>query len=220
MHAKTRIGKKSPTDVLDGYQVIVDGDFWDQLQKKDVHLLCNRTLFRPHSAGQLLFEFLGQAVMVDMGNRCLKHPDGSDWEKNDDPLLELVTVLYLNNVSDLHPMGTDIVGVKDLKEGHFFRGPHALQTDALLKRYGHDANAFRQAAEYLQGQAVEMADAAYRLHPFPRVPLYYLLWEADEEFTAQITVLFDRSIEKTLAADAIWALVNRVSAELLKKTQG
>jgi hypothetical protein len=213
---KRELKKKSPTDVLDGYQVIVDKGYWDKLQQKDSLLICNRTLFRPHCAGQLLFDFLGQTVMVDMTARCLKRMHGSRWEKSDDPLLELVTVLYLNNVGDLYPVGTDIVGAKDLREGHFFRGPHALQTDALLERYGRDVGGFRRAAESLQGQSVEMAAAAYRLLPFPRLPLYYLLWEADEEFSARMTILFDRFIEKILAADAIWALVNRVSAELLK----
>jgi hypothetical protein len=31
-----------------------------------------------------------------------------------------------------------------------------------------------------------------------------------------MSVLFERSIENVLAADAIWGLVNRVSAEVLK----
>ena len=61
-----------------------------------------------------------------------------------------------------------------------------------------------------------MADIAYKLHPFPRVPLYFLLWRGDDEFAPQMSVLFDRSIEKVLAADAIWALVNRVSTALLE----
>jgi hypothetical protein len=56
-----------------------------------------------------------------------------------------------------------------------------------------------------------MADTAYCLLPFPRVPLYFLLWAGDEEFKPRLQVLFDRSIEEILAADAIWALVNRVA---------
>jgi len=53
------------------------------------------------------------------------------------------------------------------------------------------------------------------LLPFPRIPLYYLLWQGDEEFKPQVTVLLDRSIEKVLAADAIWAFINRVTTALL-----
>ena len=153
--------------------------------------------------------------MVDFEERCLKRMANDRWTKTDDPLLELATVLYLINVNELYPIDKDVVGVKDLKEGHFFQGPHALKTDALLKRYGQDLNGFRQSAEYLAGETRDMADATYRLSPFPRVHLYYLLWQGDEEFEPRLTVLFDRSIENVLAADAIWALVNRVSTALL-----
>ena len=43
-----------------------------------------------------------------------------------------------------------------------------------------------------------------------------LLWQGDDEFKPRMSVLFDRSIEKTLAADAIWGLVSLVSYLLLK----
>jgi len=137
------------------------------------------------------------------------------WSQTDDPLLELVTVLYLINVTGLYPMDRDIVGVKDLKEAHFFQGPHALKTEPLIRRYGTDLSGFNQAAKYLGGQRRDMADTAYRLLPFPRAPLYYLLWQGDDEFEPQVTVLLDRPIENVLAADAIWALINRVSTALL-----
>ncbi len=124
-------------------------------------------------------------------------------------------MLYLINVKDVYPLGRDIVGPKDLKEGHFFQGPHELKTAPLVERFGADVQGFHGAAEVLCGERVDMADAAYRLKPFPRVNLYYLLWEGDDEFPARMSVLFERSIEETLAADAIWGLVSRVSTALL-----
>jgi hypothetical protein len=120
--------------------------------------------------------------------------------------------MYLNNIEQVYPMGKDIVGIKDLKESHFFAGPHELRLDPLIERFGHDLEAFRRAGEALQGNFMEMADAAFRLLPYPRVPLYYLLWIGDSEFKPRIQVLVDRCIEQTLPADAIWALINRVSA--------
>ena len=211
-----RLAERPPAFAPDGSRVNVSADYWDQLQGKDITALCNLTLFIPNSSGRLLFHFLQEDVMVDIEKRCLKRLGETDWETTDDPLLELVTVMYLINVNAIHPIGRDIVGVKDLKEGHFFQGPHALKTDSLLKRYGHDLKGFRRTAEYLEGEPRDMADAAYRLSPFPRIHLYYLLWEGDEEFEPRLTVLFDRSIENVLAADAIWALVNRVTMELLE----
>jgi hypothetical protein len=194
----------------------VCGIYWGALEAKDINSLCNLTLFSPFSPRQLRFHFLREDVLVDSEARCLKRYQNDGWEPTDDPLLELVTVLYLANVTQLYPIGKDIVGVNDLKEGHFFRGPHALKIEPLLRRYGTDVMGFKQAAEYLEGEPRNMADAAYRLLPFPRIPLYYLLWGGDQEFKPRISVLFDRSIEAVLAADAIWALINRVSTALLE----
>ena len=103
-----------------------------------------------------------------------------------------------------------MVGVKDLKEGQFFAGPHELRAAPLLERFGDHPEGFRRAGLALGGHQLEMADAAFRLFPFPRVPLYFLLWTGDDEFQPRLQVLFDRSIEFVLPADAIWALVNRV----------
>jgi len=150
-----------------------------------------------------------------VNGRRLRRFAGGQWEGIDDPLLELAAVLYLINVKDVYPLGRDIVGPKDLKEGHFFQGPHELKIAPLLERFGGDLPGFRKAAESLAGDPVDMADAAYRLMPFPRVPLYYLMWEGDDEFPPRMSVLFDRSIEEALAADAIWGLVSRVSTALL-----
>jgi hypothetical protein len=215
MMQQRRLKHRPPAFAPDGSPVSVDAGYWDELQRKDITALCNLTLFEPTAPRQVLFRFLNEDVLVDIENRCLKRRADNIWEPSKDPLLELVTVLYLINVSDIYPIGKDIVGIKDLKEGHFFQGPHALRTEPLLRRYGNDLRGFREAAEYLAGEPVKMADAAYRLQPFPRVALYFLLWQGDPEFAPQMTVLFDRSIEAIFAADAIWALVNRVVTSLL-----
>ena len=216
MMQERRLKQRPPAFAPDGSRVSVAAGYWDELQQKDVTSLCNLTLFEPISSRQVRFRFLNEDVLVDIENRCLKRRAEQEWEPTEDPLLELATVLYLMNVKEIYPVGKDIVGVKDLKEGHFFQGPHALKTEPLLRRYGNDLRGFREAAEHLAGEPVEMADAAYKLLPFPRVALYFLLWQGDQEFAPQMSVLFDRSIEAIFAADAIWALVNRVATALLQ----
>jgi hypothetical protein len=88
----------------------------------------------------------------------------------------------------------------------------------VLERFGRDLKGFSKAAQSLGGEAQNLADAAFRIPAFPKVPLYYLLWEGDEEFEPRISVLFDRSIESHLPADAIWGLVALVSEALLKSS--
>ena len=205
-----------PAFAPDKTPVSVPAHFWEDLQKRDLTALSNLTLFSVVSARQMVFPFLNESLLLDLSARCLKRNEGRGWEKTSDPLLELLTLVYLNNVKVLQPLGKEIIGVKDLKEAHFFQGPHALQIDPLLQRYGHDIKGFKDAAEYLAGHPMDMADAAYRLLPFPRIPVYYLFWKGDDEFDTRISVLFDRSIEKLFSADAIWGLVSRVSTSLLQ----
>lgn len=199
-------------------QTLIDipPEYWNTLQKRDVSTLCNLTLADPHPSGGLVFHFLNQDVLTDVENRCLKLLNRGEWEEADDPLLELTILIYLNNVKVMYPLGRDLVSVRDLKEGHFFKGPHELDLSPLLERYGNDPDGFRRAAEYLEGKPADMADVAYMFLPFPRIPLYYLLWKGDKEFKPRLSVLFDPSIESYFAADAIWGLVSRVSLALLK----
>lgn len=197
-------------------RIHVPPEYWEGLRERDRNTLLNLTLFQPGPSGGLTFRFLREDILVDVENACLERKAGERWTRLDDPLLELVTLLYLNHVKALHPLGRDIVSVKDLKEAHYFKGRHELRLDPLLERYGEDHPGFEAAAFYSEGQPLDMADAAYRFLPFPRVPLYYLLWKGDDEFGPKISVLFDRSIEDCLSAPGIWGLVNLVSFALLK----
>ncbi len=191
---------------------LAPGDvYWQALAQRDPAALANWTLCEPGPGRSLEFTFLATPVRVDFDARRLYHPSPDGWVVRDDPLLELAALMYFSRVKSLHPLCRDIVGLADLSESHFFVGPHTLQLDALPARYGSDLEGFCQAALALGGQLEDMADAAACLWPFPRIPLYFLLWQRDDEFPARIRVLFDRSIDACLPADAIWALVNRVA---------
>jgi hypothetical protein len=194
----------------------VPAEFWETLRARDTNNLLNLTLFRAHPSGGLVFHFLNEDILVDMENACLKRETADGWRSMQDPLLELITLLYLNQVASLYPLGRDMVSVKDLKQAHYFKGRHQLRLGSLVERYGEDLAGFESAAAYCEGRPLDMADTAYRFLPFPRVPLYYLLWKGDAEFEPKISVLFDRSIEECFSASGIWSLVNLVSFAFLK----
>jgi hypothetical protein len=191
---------------------------WQDLAKRPLEDLANFTLAQPRPEGRLQFRFLNEEICVDIPGQCLLRAGEGKSVTLEDPLLELVTLVYLNQVNGIFSLDRDIVGLPDLKESHFFVGPHELRTAKVLERYGRDSDGFRQAVIALGGRLVDMADTAGRLLPFPRIPLYFLMWFEDEEFPADLKVLFDRSIEQVLPADAIWALVNRVARALVDGT--
>lgn len=198
----------------DGSHLEVDAVHWEDVADRDRTDLCNWSFFEPVDGECLQFRFLNEEIRIDLCQRSLLRHKADQWQLWQDPLLTLATVMYLKGLKAVYPMGRDIVGCRDLKEGHFFAGPHELRTEPLLVRFADDIEGFQKAGAALDGKPMDMADAAVQLFPFPRVPLYFLLWRGDQEFKPRLQVLFDRSIEQALAADAIWALTNRVSMAL------
>ncbi|MBL7179034.1 MAG: DUF3786 domain-containing protein [Desulfobacterales bacterium] len=213
---QTRRPKQGPPKRTPGENLIkVPLEYWDQLRERDLDRLCRDSLVAGHPPEGLLIRFLNLDILVDRQNRCICQHSDDRRETIDQPLLELVILVYLLNVSPV-PLAQEMISVNDLKDAHFFQGPHVLKTAPVLERYGNDPAGFHKAAGMLDGEPVDLADAAYRLSPLPKVPLYYLLWEGDEEFKPHLSVLFDRSIERHLSADAIWGLVILVSDALLR----
>jgi uncharacterized protein DUF3786 len=197
-----------------GGAVEVPAEYWEMLEKGDIKKICRNSLANDHPSTGLLLPFMNEYLLVDRQGRRLCRQAHGRWDSVDNSLLELVCLLYLLNAGPESP-GDQLITEKELKCSHFFRPPHELKVEPVARRYGSDLEGFCRAAELAGGEAADMADEAYRFSVFPKVPVYYLIWEEDEEFEARVSVLFDRSIESHLAADAIWGLVNLVSGMLL-----
>ena len=194
--------------------VTVPPSHWDDIEASDLARICELSLARPHPPEGVSVRVLNRDILVDIQQRCLKSFEDERDEALASPLLELITLVYLMKAAPVLP-SQELISVHELKDALFFQGPHALPLSPLIERYGHDLHAFRHAASALGGEPVDFADAAYRFHPFPKIPICFLLWKGDEEFEPSLSVLFDRSIERHLAADAILGVVNLVVNALL-----
>ena len=189
-------------------------EFWEDLAKKDAAILCEAAGAVFEAPSGLILPFLKDEIRIDVHKRRLERRSGGGWVDWEYPYLELVTLAYLLQVTH-STIKNEMVGVMDLKDAHFFQGPHTIDTTPLVKRFGEDPKGFQQSGERLGGTPLEMADAAFCLMPFPKIPVYYVLWSGDDEFPAKLSILFDRSIDLHLSADAIWGVVGLVSDALL-----
>jgi hypothetical protein len=204
-----------PAKTPSGDIIKVPAEHWEDLKQRDLSELCGNALATAGPLCEIFLPFLGEDLLIDREHRRLSRLNQGRWEIIDDPLLELLCLVYLLTVGP-EPLEQEMISVHELKDAHFFQGPHELKVRPLVERYGNDLNGFRKAAERLGGDALDLADAAYRLPAFPKVPIYYLFWEGDEEFKPRLSILFDRSIALHFSADAIWGIVNLVSTALLK----
>lgn len=200
-------------------RVTVPAEYWETLADRDMDEVCGLALVSKMPPKGWIVPFLNRHILVDQQTRCIFLEKGGSREFVDNPLLELLCLVYLINAGPETITG-DRVGAQDLKTGHFFKGPHEIDVNPLLSRYGNDPDGFRIAAEALGGASLHMGDLAYRFLPFPKVPVYYVMWFGDREFPANLSVLFDRSIECHLRADAILGLADLVSGFLCSGAGG
>jgi len=164
-----------------------------------------RTVAWPPSAGA------GAATAL----RTAKPPGFNYW---------LVSVVYLLSAKALPPKG-EWVSATSLPYGEFFfRGPHALATEAVAAAFADRPEAFERAAEALGGKRWPAAPCpehsrrggAFVLPALPRVPMLVQLWERDEEFPARASFLFDSTAGDHLMVDAIWSLSAIVAKRLVE----
>jgi Domain of unknown function (DUF3786) len=213
---KRRREQRSPA--LSPYRSLIEipGQYWDHLQSRDLADLSRLLPGRAYGEDGLIFQSFQEEILLDRRRRCLLRHHRGVWEVTTDPQLQLVVLLYLNHLTAGTVLTGEFVSIADLKEAHYFTGPHQLPLESLLERYGQDLSGFTNASLALGGEPLELADAAFAFYPLPRVPVYYLLWLGDEEFPPLFKVLFDRSIETCFSASGIWLLVNLVSSNLLQ----
>jgi hypothetical protein len=204
-------GIKSPSGLL----VDVPVEHWEDLGRRDMEEVCRNASAILHPPLGVLLPFLKEYLLIDPVHRHIQRQVHGGWERMDHSLLELLCLAHLLTAGP-ESLVHEIIGVNELKSAHFFRGPHELNVESLIERYGKDIAGFQRAAEAIGGEGTDMADASYVFTAFPKVPVYYLLWEGDDEFEPRLSVLFDRSVEHHLTADSIWGLVNLLSEMLLK----
>ncbi len=191
--------------------------YWEELAKAEPAEVCHRTgaTYSEEKKGYFLL-LLNQRYLILPGEQkiyCMRGDFCEEEELRD--YFYLMVLLYLLHAKGGDPTRTWI-SEKELKGGTtFFRGPHALRVEELKAAFGKTPDSFARAGSRLDGVELLFGDKAFSLTVFPKVPIAYVLWKEDEEFPAQVTVMFDSSIQNHFTLDGIWCLVAEVSQRIL-----
>ena len=193
----------------------IDPLLWEKLRREDPKMISlNGQLRYDADRAAYMFPFL------DIELLCSPERESID-ALGPNPYHKLGFEFYLaalHYLLEAQPRGLagKWIGQKDIPGGElFFRGPHKFPTDRLVELFGSRLDLFGSASERLGGVKVNMGDCAYRVWPFPRVPMLFVLWRGDEEFEPSLQIRFDGSIHLHLQTlDTIWAMVNVVCRSL------
>ena len=190
-------------NVLSGDQLA-----WALVAEKEPGSLIRAAAARyDHLANTFSVQCFGQEVVVDPAKFTVSShsPLGERLLHGLDHFFDLAVLWYLGSAKNIPPSGR-LISPSGLSGGEIFqRGSHVLPLDRLAARYCGDFEGFFRRGDELGGHALEHGDASLRLHPFPRVPVTFILWGGDDEFPARADMFFDATCEQHLPMDVNWA---------------
>jgi hypothetical protein len=132
--------------------------------------------------------------------------------------LAILLLHYLLNASG-EPLSGEYVDFRQLDGGHMYL-PNFLKRAAnrLARVFGEDAESLRRAGLALGGSELDLGDVSLSMPVLPRVPVYLVLWEGDDEFPPSSKILFDEVVNSYLPTEdvvvACQQLVTLLQAEV------
>lgn len=159
--------------------------------------------------------FLGSEYRVSYPGGIVERP-GAD---NVPMEVQVLILHYLIGASGI-PLNGRLISFKELPGGSIYTGPFTQRAvTPLVKFFGNAPEKLLEAAARLGGASYKLGDVAVTVPFFPLVPLIYVLWLGDEEFSPSGNVLFDSTASSHLATED-YAVMAGMGVFELKKVIG
>jgi hypothetical protein len=192
----------------------VNEEFWRDLRDADPSDIARRTGIRRRQ-NLFRFPYFNQEAVADLAQQRVFR--AAAMEEEPGFRLCLISLLYLLYV-DTADLGPPISPLELPGATTFFqrRGPHAIPSAPLEKRFGRDLAGFFRVGALLGAERRQSGDGALAFQVFPKLPVEVILWEADEEFPAQVSFTVPAQLERFWQLDAVLGLMGLVVKEMLR----
>ncbi len=192
----------------------VNEEFWRDLLQADPEDIFRRTgVHRQQNVFR--FAFFNQEAVADLDQKRVFRTAAPEEEPGFRRCL--VTLLYLLLI-DTAGLGQPISPLELTGATTFFqsRGPHAIPSAPLEERFGRDLAGFLEAGRRLGAEPRDQGDGAFALPVYPGLSVGVTLWEADEDFPAQVSFTVPANLDRFWQLDAVLGLMGLVVKELLR----
>ncbi|MDD5641258.1 MAG: DUF3786 domain-containing protein, partial [Syntrophales bacterium] len=186
----------------------VDENFWQNLAQADPEDIFRRTGVR---VNRQVFSvpYFNRELVVDQERQRVFLVDAPA----DEPGFRrcLITLLYLL-LMDTGALGPPLSPLELPGATMFFQksGPHAIPSAPLEVRFGHDLPAFLEVGRRLGAETRANGDAALAFKVLPGLTVEVILWQADDEFPAQVSFTVPSQIHRFWQLDAVLGLMGVV----------
>jgi len=197
-----------------GYErayAVSHGLAFEKLRQADLADVCLKSGAAQVGADVIRLRFLNRDYLVDrLQGQVILHPDTEPV-----PIAERLLILhYLVTASGAPPRG-EWIAFKELPDGLLYHSTFYKRTvKLLLKKFGYSPAKLADAASMIGGVKMQMGDIAVTVQAFPKVAVTWVLWQGDDEFPAEGSVLLDRGITDYLPTEDIVVLCQTIALKL------
>ncbi len=143
-------------------------------------------------------------------------------DSNEVPIQQQVLLLhYLNLIEDVEISG-EWIAYQEVPDGKFYLDAFIRRAkNPMVQGFGNNPELMVKLTTEVYG-ATPMAqgDQAVKIQALPLIPVALILWEGDDEFTPEGTILFDRTVSQILSAEDIAWLAGMIIYPLLGMAAG
>ena len=151
----------------------------------------------------------------------VSYPDGEvsyACRQDQVPVAAKVVILHYLLTAGGQLLSGQLISFKEIPGGMIYLQPFNGRVLGGFKAiFGKKAGLLIKAGEKLGGRLEKYGDAAVTVDVLPQVPVTYVIWEADEEFPANATALFDATASYYLPTEDL-VVAAAAGASLLGKT--
>jgi hypothetical protein len=167
----------------------------------------------------IIIEYLNQSYQISFPNGEVSFTAGEEVVAIRDKIL----ILHYFTQAKGTPLSNKTITYKELHDGINYFSTFAKRTiKPLVMFFGKEPEQLLKTAEFLGGHKADYGDTAVTIKAFSRVPVTIVVWQGDEEFAPEGSILFDSTISDYLTNDDIHTLCENITWKLVRllKTGG
>lgn len=158
-------------------------------------------------------KFLHHELEIDAGAEAIRVLSGEAAFRD---YHEVLILHYLEGEGNVPDIDQDKwISFKELPGGEiYFSAFRKRAIEPLLQKFGGDVKALTGAAAFLEAEPIDYGTVGVAVRVFPRIRLGLVLWEADEEFPAECSILLNESVGHILPTEDIAVMAGIVAGSL------
>lgn len=184
------------------YKVAYDAE-WKKLKLLDPYDVAKRLGVNYLSENrQFIIKFLNNDYVLDFEDEVIYREDDKFRPTIDDCIIILNYLTF--STCEIFE-NNKWVTLKEIPNGGalFFTSFQKMSVERLIKKFGDNLREFETSSIKLGGENINIGDKGYKFEVLPKINISVVMWEGDEEFSPNASILFHPSIQHLIHIETV-----------------